>query len=189
MPTIEKEDLADWKTYLRWHLANDECALSFAAFVNENFDFLRQDTPRARATAAAVEAVHEDVDNDLGEALGQAYVAKYFSPEAKQQAAEDGEGDRSTMQHDIETLPWMRARPRSTRSRSCTRSRTRWAIRTAGATTARLRSCAATKWATSIRARRFRVPTGGWQRSASPWTAGMGHDAADGECGLRSAEK
>src|ERR1700722_9719050 len=33
---IEKESLADWKTYLRWHVTHDAAAALSTAFVNEN---------------------------------------------------------------------------------------------------------------------------------------------------------
>jgi predicted metalloendopeptidase len=36
---IEKESLADWKTYLRWHAAHDAATSLSAAFVKENFSF------------------------------------------------------------------------------------------------------------------------------------------------------
>ena len=36
---IEKETLADWKTYLRWHAVHDAATDLSAAFVNENFHF------------------------------------------------------------------------------------------------------------------------------------------------------
>ena len=49
----------------------------------------------------------EDVDDDLGEALGQAYVAKYFSPDAKQQALKMVKEIETAMQQDIDSLPWM----------------------------------------------------------------------------------
>jgi predicted metalloendopeptidase len=37
--TIEKENLADWKTYLRWHLVHANAAHLSSAFLNENFAF------------------------------------------------------------------------------------------------------------------------------------------------------
>ena len=49
----------------------------------------------------------EGVDDDLGEALGQAYAAKYFGPDAKQQALEMVKEIETAMQQDIDGLPWM----------------------------------------------------------------------------------
>ena len=49
------------------------------------------------------------MDNDLGEALGQAYVAKYFSPQAKQAALTIVKEVEAAMQREIQALPWMGA--------------------------------------------------------------------------------
>ena len=54
---IEKESLADWKTYLRWHAVHDADADLSAAFVNENFSFYgktlrgREELPPAGSAA------------------------------------------------------------------------------------------------------------------------------------------
>ena len=36
---LEKENLADWKTYLRWHLVHADAPSLSAPFLNENFAF------------------------------------------------------------------------------------------------------------------------------------------------------
>ncbi len=106
---IEKEDLADWKTYLRWHAIHAAAGSLSSAFVNENFEFYgkalrgRQELPPRWKRCA------NDVDDDLGEALGQAYVAKYFSPEAKKAALKIVEEIEAAMQSEIQALPWMGA--------------------------------------------------------------------------------
>ena len=106
---IEKEDLAAWKAYLRWHLAHADARYLSAAFVNENFDFYGKKLVGAQQLRPRWKRCVEDVDNHLGEALGQAYVEKYFSAEAKQQARKMVKEIEAAMQQDIETLPWMSA--------------------------------------------------------------------------------
>src|SRR5260370_1634221 len=83
---IEKDTLADWKTYLRWHAAHDAATDLSAAFVKENFSFYGKTLRGREELPPRWKRCTNDVDNDLGEALGQAYVAKYFNPEAKQAA-------------------------------------------------------------------------------------------------------
>jgi endothelin-converting enzyme/putative endopeptidase len=106
---IEKEELAAWKSYLRWHLVDANARYLPAAFVNENFNFFGKTLLGAQELQPRWKRCVEDVDNDLGEALGQAYVEKYFSAEAKQQALKMVKEIEAAMQQDIEMLPWMSA--------------------------------------------------------------------------------
>ena len=106
---IEKESLADWKTYLRWHATHDAAASLSAAFVKETFSFYGKTLRGQKELPPRWKRCTNDVDNDLGEALGQAYVAKYFSPEAKQAALKVVQEIEAAMQSEIQTLPWMGA--------------------------------------------------------------------------------
>ncbi len=106
---IEKESLADWKTYLRWHAAHDAARDLSAAFVKENFNFYGKTLRGQEELPPRWKRCTNDVDNDLGEALGQAYVAKYFSPEAKQAALKIVKEIEAIMQNEIQALPWMGA--------------------------------------------------------------------------------
>jgi len=106
---IEKEDLATWKAYLRWHLVHANARYLSSGFVNENFNFYGKTLSGSEQLEPRWKRCVEDVDNDLGEALGQAYVDKYFSAAAKQQAQEMLKEIELAMQQDIETLPWMSA--------------------------------------------------------------------------------
>ena len=106
---IEKEDLASWKTYLRWHLVEANARYLPAAFVNEDFNFHGKILSGAEEIEPRWKRCTQDVDDDLGEALGQAYVEKYFSTEAKQQALKMVKEIEAAMEQDISTLPWMTA--------------------------------------------------------------------------------
>ncbi|MGB8013565.1 MAG: M13 family metallopeptidase [Terriglobales bacterium] len=104
---IEKESLADWKTYLRWHAAHEAAPTLSAAFVKENFSFYGKTLRGQQELPPRWKRCTNDVDNDLGEALGQAYVAKYFSPESKQAALKIVQEIEAAMQSEIQSLPWM----------------------------------------------------------------------------------
>ena len=106
---IDKEDLASWKTYLRWHLVEANARYLPAAFVNADFDFHGKTLSGAEQIEPRWKRCTEDVDDDLGEALGQAYVEKYFSAEAKQQVVTMVKEIETAMQQDIDGLPWMSA--------------------------------------------------------------------------------
>jgi putative endopeptidase len=106
---IEKESLADWKIYLRWHATHEAASDLSSAFVKENFSFYGKTLRGREELPPRWKRCTNDVDNDLGEALGQAYVAKYFSPEAKQAALEIVKEIEAAMQGEIQALPWMGA--------------------------------------------------------------------------------
>jgi endothelin-converting enzyme/putative endopeptidase len=107
--TLEKESLADWKTYLRWHLVHADASHLSSVFLNENFAFYGRTLRGQQELQARWKRCTEAVDNSLGEALGQAYVAKYFPPEAKQQALTIVKEIQAQMEDDINGLPWMSA--------------------------------------------------------------------------------
>jgi putative endopeptidase len=107
--TLESESLPDWKTYLRWHLVHADAPHLSSAFLNENFAFYSKTLRGQQELKPRWKRCTEDVDDYLGEALGQAYVAKYFSPEAKQQALKIVKEIQAEMDQDITGLPWMSA--------------------------------------------------------------------------------
>jgi len=104
---LQKESLADWRTYLRWHYVHRNAAFLSTPFVNENFAFFGKTLQGQEQLKPRWKRCTEWVDDDLGEALGQAYVEKYFSPEAKQQAQKIVKEIEAAMQQDINGLPWM----------------------------------------------------------------------------------
>ncbi len=106
---LQKESVADWKTYLRWHLVHADAAHLAAPFLNENFAFFGKTLRGQQELKPRWKRCTENVDDYLGEALGQAYVAKYFSPDAKGQALKMVKEIEAAMQQDINSLPWMSA--------------------------------------------------------------------------------
>ena len=104
---LAKENLADWKTYLRWHLVHSDAPHLSSAFVNENFAFYGKTLRGQQELQSRWKRCTEAVDGYLGEALGQAYVAKYFKPEAKEQALKMVKEIEAAMEQDIKNLPWM----------------------------------------------------------------------------------
>jgi endothelin-converting enzyme/putative endopeptidase len=104
---IEKEDLASWKAYLRWHLVYINAPYMSAPFRNADFDFYQKTLRGAEQIEPRWKRCVNNVDNDLGEALGQAYVERAFPPEAKQRALKMVKQIEDAMQRDIQSLPWM----------------------------------------------------------------------------------
>jgi putative endopeptidase len=106
---LEKESLADWRTYLRWHLVHADAPFLSSAFLNENFAFYGKTLRGQQELQPRWKRCTEYVDDDLGEALGQVYVEKYFSPEAKLEALKMVKEIQAAMEQDINSLPWMSA--------------------------------------------------------------------------------
>ncbi len=105
--TLENESLADWKTYLRWHLVHSNASHLSAPFLNENFAFYGKTLRGARSPAGALEAMRRTVDRDLGEALGQVFVEKTFAADTKQRTAQMTTEIEVAMEQDIKSLTWM----------------------------------------------------------------------------------
>src|SRR5580658_1643557 len=76
---LEKESLADWKVYLRWHVVHADAPFLSSAFLNENFAFYGKTLRGQQELQPRWKRCTQNVDGDLGEALGQVYVEKYFS--------------------------------------------------------------------------------------------------------------
>jgi putative endopeptidase len=106
---LDKESLADWQTYLRWHLVHADAPFLSAAFLNENFAFYGRTLQGKKELRPRWKRCTDEVDGGLGEALGQVYVEKYFSPQAKQDAVKMVKEIESAMEQDINSLTWMSA--------------------------------------------------------------------------------
>lgn len=104
---LRATSLADWKTYLRWHVLDSAAPSLSDPFVQQEFDFrsafLRGATQiRPRAVRCA-----EATDSALGEALGQKYVEQFFSADAKARVQTMVDNLRLAMRETIEGLTWM----------------------------------------------------------------------------------
>ena len=99
--------IADWKTYLRWHLVNSAASGLAERFVNEDFNFRGKTLTGAKEIQPRWKRCVQSTDRNLGEALGQVYVQKYFPPAAKARALEMVHHLLAALRDDLETLPWM----------------------------------------------------------------------------------
>jgi putative endopeptidase len=98
--------LADWKTYLRWRLVHGAAPALSTPFVNEDFAFNQlfsgatEMLPRWKRCVSAT-------DQSLGELLGQDYVARTFTPAAKERAVRIVDNLVRELRARIEQLAWM----------------------------------------------------------------------------------
>ncbi|GAB2474418.1 metallopeptidase [Hymenobacter qilianensis] len=105
---LKSEPLADWKTYLRWHVVSSVADALPKSFNDESFRFTqvltgaKEQQPRWKRMLRAT-------DGALGEAFGQLYVDKAFTPETKEKAMEMVNNIREAMSEHIKQLDWMSA--------------------------------------------------------------------------------
>ena len=99
--------LADWKTYLRWHVIHKAAPALSDAFVEENFNFYLKQLSGAKELQPRWKRCVQSTNQQLGEALGEAYVRKYFPPEAKARAQKMVDNLIVALRSDIPTLAWM----------------------------------------------------------------------------------
>ena len=104
---LKTTSLDDWKSYLRFHVANSEAPYLSSAFVNENFDFYRKYLRGAKELQPRWKRCVEYVDDQLGEALGQEYVRKTFPPELKAATLQMTQQIEDAMAARIQQLDWM----------------------------------------------------------------------------------
>src|SRR5471030_1866441 len=98
---------ADWRVYLRWHLAHQEAAYLSAAFVKANFDFYSKYLRGVAEMQPRWKRCVRLVDRDLGEALGQVFVAKTFQGDTKANALAMTREIEKAMEADLARLAWM----------------------------------------------------------------------------------
>ena len=101
------EPMANWKTYLRWHLINSAASSLSSPFVDEDFRFKGTILTGTKENLPRWKRCVRNTDHALGEALGQAYVKKAFPPEAKARALGMVRNLEAALASDLGQLPWM----------------------------------------------------------------------------------
>jgi putative endopeptidase len=104
---IQSASLADWKTYLTWHLLHSSAALLPAAFVNENFKFYGKTLTGAAELRPRWKRCVDFTDRQLGEALGRKFVDRTFGAEGKQRTLKMVDEIEKALGKDIQNLSWM----------------------------------------------------------------------------------
>jgi putative endopeptidase len=104
---LASEPINNWKTYLRFHVANTSSPYLSSAFEDENFEFYRKYLRGAKEQQPRWKRCVEYTDYDLGEALGQVYVAKVFSTQLKASTLDMVKRIEDAMGERIRALDWM----------------------------------------------------------------------------------
>ena len=104
---LDERPLADWKTWLKWHVLHDAAPFLSKPFVDENFAFFGKTLTGAPEIRPRWKRGVALVEQALGEALGKLYVAKHFPPEAKARMKELVGNLIEAYREDIRSLDWM----------------------------------------------------------------------------------
>ena len=104
---IAATDLADLKSYMRWHVIHSNAAMLPKRFVDENFAFYEKTLQGAKELRARWKRCVDAVDSDLGEAVGKVYVDRTFGAEGKERTQEMVKGIEAALGSDIKEITWM----------------------------------------------------------------------------------
>jgi putative endopeptidase len=99
--------VADWKTYLRYHVVDSAAPYLPLKFVQENFDFYRKYLRGVEDMQPRWKRCVQYTDADLGEALGQVYVRKAFTPDMEARTLDMVRRIEDAMSKRIRELDWM----------------------------------------------------------------------------------
>ena len=83
---LDQEDVATWKTVMRWSTLNDAAGQLTTAIERANWDFYSKTLNGSVSQKPADERALQTVNSAVGEALGKLYVDQMFPPEAKEKA-------------------------------------------------------------------------------------------------------
>jgi putative endopeptidase len=106
------EPLADWKAYLRWHVAATASSWLSKDFVDEAFDFGGRKLTGAKELKPRWKRCVELTDGLLGHDLGRRYVELTFGDEGKRRTNELIVALRDSLRSDLKSLDWMTAKTR-----------------------------------------------------------------------------
>ena len=91
---LTSTSLADWKSYLRFHIANSRSPFLSSAFVNENFAFYRQYLRGAKELQPRWKRCVQYVDRQLGEGARTGLRAQDVSTRTKGRHSRHDQGNR-----------------------------------------------------------------------------------------------
>ncbi len=106
---LASRPIADWKTYLRWHLAHAKAPYLSSQFVRMNFDFYSKYLRGVTEMQPRWKRCVRYVDGSLGEALGQVFVEKTFTGDTKARALAMVNQIERAMETDLNQISWMGA--------------------------------------------------------------------------------
>jgi putative endopeptidase len=106
---LQNTPIADWKTYLKWHVIHGMAGYLNAAFDQESFAFYGKTMRGQQEQKPRWKRVLAVVDGAVGEQLGKMYTDKYFTADAKKRMVELVNNLSIAYESRIDHLDWMGA--------------------------------------------------------------------------------
>jgi putative endopeptidase len=104
---LTTEELAVWKTYLKWHLIHARADALSGPIERENFAFFGHTLRGTDELPPRWKRCVRLTDRKLGFALGEEFVRRTFTPKTKDDALRMTKLVEDSMQEEIEKLDWM----------------------------------------------------------------------------------
>lgn len=104
-PKLDSIPIADWKTYLRWHLVRTAAPTLSDPFVQEDYTFERKYLNGQKEIQVRWKRCVIRTDRQIGEALGQPYVDETFGVEGKQRTLTMVNAIEKAMGQDFQVSP------------------------------------------------------------------------------------
>ncbi|CAM5181544.1 M13 family metallopeptidase [Alishewanella longhuensis] len=101
--------VAQWQTYLKFHLLRANAANLSEPFAQASFEFYGKTLSGQQEQRSREKRAVSLVDGSLGFMVGKEYVARHFKPEAKARMDEMIENLRAAFKEAINELEWMSA--------------------------------------------------------------------------------
>src|ERR1051325_8241114 len=104
---VEERPLADWKTYLRWHLVRAAAPYLHSAAEEESFAFYGKVLRDQEVQEPRWQRSARVIDGEIGEALGKLFVEKHFPPSARARMLELVGNLKAVFRDRLQKLDWM----------------------------------------------------------------------------------
>ena len=99
--------VAQWQSYLRFHVVDGASPYLNDALVEESFNFYNKTLSGQKEMKALWKRVLAQIENGAGEAMGQIYVQVAFPPESRDRMQKLVDNLREALKDRIENLSWM----------------------------------------------------------------------------------
>ncbi len=104
---LQDENIADWKTFLRWKLILGTSPYLSSDVEEEHFDFYGKKLDGQQEMKPRWKRVIEAENEAIGEAIGRVYVDRYFDPVSKARMQEMISNLKKAFRERIQNLTWM----------------------------------------------------------------------------------
>jgi endothelin-converting enzyme/putative endopeptidase len=104
---LTKFPMAEWRTYLKWHVVHGMAPALSKTFVNENFAFYDKTLQGTDEILPRWKRCVQSTDRSIGEALGQRFVDRSFGADGKVMTKELVDTVEKAMETNLAKLAWM----------------------------------------------------------------------------------